>query len=121
MTRAASPDVTELTRSIPVLAVFADGASGGNPCPVLLDADGVSEETMQAVTRVLGHESVFTLRPGDTRAAVRMRYFVPEHEMDMCVHATVAALTLMARQGRVGVGPVRVETPLGLVDAVVEA
>jgi PhzF family phenazine biosynthesis protein len=113
-------NVPELARSVPMLDVFADGDGGGNPCPVMLDADDLPDEVMQEVTRLLGHESVFVLRPRDDEAAVRMRYFVPEHEMDMCVHATVAALTLLGSHDRVDPGPVRVETRLGLIDAAVE-
>ena len=96
--------------------VFADGDGGGNPCPVVLDADGLTTAQMQEAAAAFGHESAFVLTPDDASAAdVRLRYFVPRHEMEMCVHATVAATVLL---GRAGALPpereARVQTPLGV-------
>jgi PhzF family phenazine biosynthesis protein len=93
--------------------VFADGDGGGNPCPVVLDADAWSTEEMQRTAATFGHETAFVLRP---RAGghVRLRYFVPRHEMEMCVHATIAAVVLLARRDRLRANPADVETPLGI-------
>lgn len=99
-------DVVETT-------VFADGPGGGNPCPVVFGAQDWSTERMRQRAERLGHETVFVLPPragGD----VRLRYFVPLHEMEMCVHATVAAVVLLARAGDVTGNPAAVETPLGI-------
>lgn len=86
----------------PVFRVFADGAGGGNPCPVVLDADGMSDARMLAFARRHDLECAFVLPSSDPRAAVRLRYFVPRHEMDMCVHATIAALSALAEDGTIG-------------------
>ena len=102
--------------NVELLTVFADGPGGGNPCPVVTDADGLSAEQMRAVAQEYGHESAFVLTPTDPAARLRLRYFVPRHEMEMCVHATVAALSLLDEPG-----PLRVQTPLGLVDAEIGA
>jgi PhzF family phenazine biosynthesis protein len=59
---------------------------------------------MQAAAAGFGHETCFVLGSDED---VRLRYFVPRHEMEMCVHATVAATVLRGRGG-----PVR--TPLGV-------
>lgn len=90
------------------MVAFADGEGGGNPCPVVLAADGWSDARMQAAAADFGHETCFVLTPEDgVDADVRLRYFVPRHEMEMCVHATVAATVLL--------GDVeRVQTPLGV-------
>jgi PhzF family phenazine biosynthesis protein len=98
--------------NVDMLTVFADGPGGGNPCPVVTDADGLTDEQMRQVAEDYGHESAFVLTPTDPAARVRLRFFVPRHEMEMCVHATVAALSLLDEPG-----PLRVQTPLGLVDA----
>jgi PhzF family phenazine biosynthesis protein len=105
-----------LSVNVEMLTVFADGPGGGNPCPVVTDADGLSDEQMRAVAQEYGHESAFVLTPTDPRARVRLRYFVPRHEMEMCVHATVAALSLFGEPGAL-----LVQTPLGLVNAEVGA
>src|ERR1700759_4351348 len=84
--------------------VFADGEAGGNPCPVVFDADELETVQMQALAAGFGHETAFILAPRDG-GDVRLRYFVPRHEMEMCVHATVACALLT--------GATSVETPLG--------
>lgn len=43
---------------------------------------------------------------------MRLRYFVPRHEMEMCVHATVAAVVLLGRGGALPEAAT-IETPLG--------
>ena len=91
--------------------VFADGPAGGNPCPIVSAADHLSPEHMQSMAADFGVETVFALAPiagGD----VRLRYFVPRHEMEMCVHATIAAtVDLGDRLPRTA----RVETALGII------
>ncbi|WP_051160369.1 PhzF family phenazine biosynthesis protein [Patulibacter americanus] len=89
---------------------FASSPEGGNPCPVVLDADGLSGEQMQALAAELGHETAFVLTPTDDGDA-RLRFFVPRHEMEMCVHASAASAVVLARAGR---APRTIETPLGL-------
>jgi PhzF family phenazine biosynthesis protein len=92
------------------MVAFADGRGGGNPCPVVLDADDWTVDQMQAAAAGFGHETCFVLAPDDPAAAdVRYRFFVPNHEMEMCVHATVAATVLRGVDGLT-----RVQTPLGV-------
>jgi len=95
--------------------VFADGPGGGNPCPVVFDAGGLADAQLQAMAARFGHETAFVLPPSDD-ADVRLRYFVPRHEMEMCVHATVAAAVLLGRDGRLARNPAVVQTPLGDID-----
>ncbi len=92
--------------------VFADGPGGGNPCPVVLGAHDWPTRRMQARAAELGHETVFVLPPTEG-GDLRLRYFVPLHEMEMCVHATVAAVVLLARTTDLP-DPAAVETPLGI-------
>ena len=84
-----------------LIRVFSAPGSrrGGNPAPVWLEADDLTSADMQEHTRVIGHESVFVLRPSDATHRMRMRYFVPNHEMQMCGHATIAALWLPHQRG----------------------
>jgi trans-2,3-dihydro-3-hydroxyanthranilate isomerase len=96
---------------------FSAVRGGGNPCPVVLDADGMSTAEMQALAAELGHETAFVLRPGEG-GDVRLRFFVPRHEMEMCVHASVSAAVVLARAGQT---PRTLETPLGLRGVVVDA
>ena len=98
-----------------LVRVFPAGAGGGNPAPIVLQADSMSEADMRGVARRYGHESGFVLRPTDGDADFRMRYFVPEHEMEMCGHATVGALWLLRKSGRWRGEAARIETASGPV------
>jgi PhzF family phenazine biosynthesis protein len=103
------------TNDIAVVRVFPAGPGGGNPAPIVLEADGMNEAQMRAVAAHYGHESGFVLRPTEAGADFRMRYFVPAHEMEMCGHATVGALWLLRKAGRWIGETARVQTPSGLV------
>jgi PhzF family phenazine biosynthesis protein len=100
-----------------VVNVFTAGTRGGNPAPITLDADGLSDRDMQGIAKKFGHEAGFVLKPSDPRRAdVRYRFFVPRHEMDMCGHGTLGTTWLLAKEGRVSPGVVRVETASGVVN-----
>lgn len=78
--------------------VFASRPGGGNPCPVVVDAGDLTAARMQSIAAHFGHESGFARREDD--GSWRYRFFVPRHEMSMCVHATIAATTLLLSQGQ---------------------
>ncbi|MHA7683567.1 PhzF family phenazine biosynthesis protein [Cupriavidus sp. PET2-C1] len=81
--------------AVTVMRVFVRGANaarGGNPVPLVADARGMSDAAMQQVALSHGHESAFVLPPSDSRFDWRLRFFVPQHEMEMCGHATVGTL-----------------------------
>ena len=94
--------------------VFAAGPGGGNPCPVVLSADHLSLHEMQALSQKFGLDTVFILTPRSKHADIRLRYFVPQHEMGVSGHATVAAITVARRDGQLKSKLVQVETLNGL-------
>jgi PhzF family phenazine biosynthesis protein len=85
--------------------VFPDGTAGGNPCPLVVDAGELTAGRMRAIAAHYGHESAFVTSIGAAEAG--LRFFVPRHEMRMCVHATVAAVTALAGSGVLAGGPPR--------------
>ena len=101
----------------PLVRVFTiDGdPRGGNPAPVWLDADAMSDVEMQSHAHASGHESVFVRASSDGIHRWHMRYFVPLHEMEMCGHATIAALWLLYEQGGWDGEPVAIRTASGTV------
>ncbi len=97
---------------------FAARPGMGNPAGVLLDADGLGDPAMQAIAHAVGfNETAFVLT--STRADLRLRYFTPGHEVDLCGHATVATFVLLNRSGGLpGAGSPRrltLETRAGLL------
>jgi len=96
--------------------VFAAGPGGGNPCPVVPFADGLSSTEMQGLARRFGLDTVFVLKPLSKAADIRLRYFVPDHEMGVSGHATIAAITVvLARKPRQS-ERMKIETVSGLFD-----
>lgn len=104
--------------TIRVARVFPLKEAGGNPAPIVLDAAGMTDEAMRRVAEASGHESGFVLPPSPGSGAdLRLRFFVPRHEMEMCGHATIAALWLLREAGRLPKPELTIETLSGLVRA----
>lgn len=98
--------------------VFAAGRDGGNPAPIVIDAAGLSDEQMQQVASTYGHESGFVLpAPAGSDCDFEFRFWVPNHEMSMCGHATVGAVWLLAQLGRVPGDHLTIQTKSGIVAA----
>ena len=95
--------------------VFKAKEGGGNPCPVTLDADALSLEEMQAMTSKEGVECAFVLKPTRPDCDFMYRYFLPRHELGMCLHATIGTSTVLVREGRAAKSPFYVETILGRI------
>jgi trans-2,3-dihydro-3-hydroxyanthranilate isomerase len=80
------------------LDVFTDKPFGGNPLAVVLDADALSGERMQAIAAEFNlSETVFVLQPvqvGGNRKKVRI--FTPQAELPFAGHPTVGASYLLA-------------------------
>ncbi len=96
--------------------VFCVGSKGGNPAPVVLDAEKMSADEMRGIAAAYGHEAGFVLPPTDAhKADLRYRFFVPLAEMDMCGHGTLGTTWLLAKKGRLKPGEVRIETRSGIV------
>lgn len=95
--------------------VFTYEGQGGNPCPIMMDAQGLSKEQMQDVARRYGHEASFVLPPESPDQDFVFRFFVPNHEMEMCGHATIGTLWLLAREGRLTAEVARISTRSGPV------
>lgn len=93
------------------------GAEGGNPVPLVPDARGMTAERMQGVAQRYGYESAFILPADDAANTLRLRYFVPAHEMEMCGHATVGALWALRQWGLWTADEARIETASGIVHA----
>ena len=77
---------------------FSDNPGMGNPAGVVLDTEGLDEARMQEIARAVGfNETVFVLP--SNKADVRLRYFTPGHEVNLCGHATVAAFVTLDARG----------------------
>jgi len=93
--------------------VFAASRSGGNRCPVILSADRLTDSAMQSLARRFGLDTVFILAPQSQAADLRLRYFVPDHEMGISGHATIAAITVAVAEKIVQSHHLTIETSSG--------
>ncbi|MGC9666048.1 PhzF family phenazine biosynthesis isomerase [Planosporangium sp. 12N6] len=95
-------------------AAFPDGAAGGNPAGVVLDATGLDDATRLAVAAAVGYSETVFLEPTERDGAFQVRYFSPLAEVAFCGHATIAAAVALAE--RRGGGPLLFQTLVGAVE-----
>src|SRR4030042_5123660 len=70
----------------------------GNPCAILPNASGLTDEEMQAIARETNlSETSFVL--SSTQADFRVRYFTPREEIPFAGHPTIATTYLLAQEG----------------------
>ncbi|BBH19980.1 isomerase [Paenibacillus baekrokdamisoli] len=80
---------------------FSNIPNMGNPAGVVLDGDNLEEEQMQAVAEKVGfNETAFPLK--SDKADLRIRYFTPGHEINLCGHATMATIYALKTKGLLG-------------------
>lgn len=80
-----------------VLDVFTRDVLQGNPLAVVLDAEGLSTERMQAIANEFHlSETTFVLPPTDARHRARVRIFTPLHELPFAGHPTVGTAVALA-------------------------
>ena len=86
-----------MKRRFHTLDVFTDTVLQGNPLAVVLEADGLDSDRMQALAREFNlSETVFVLPPRDPVNSARIRIFTPAHELPFAGHPTVGAAVLLA-------------------------
>lgn len=101
---------------------FTDRPFSGNPAGVVPRADGLSDAQMQAIAAELNDvsETAFITADPDPAIDFRLRYFTSTTEVNLCGHATIAALFTLAWCGRItgreGTRAVRARTPVGVLD-----
>jgi PhzF family phenazine biosynthesis protein len=76
---------------------FTSRRFSGNPAGVVLDADPLSTDDMQALARELNNgDTAFLLRPDADDHDLRLRFFTPRREAAFVGHATLAAHAVLA-------------------------
>ncbi|MFA5949423.1 MAG: PhzF family phenazine biosynthesis protein [Hyphomicrobium sp.] len=79
------------------LDVFTDRRYGGNPLAVVVDADALTGEQMQAIAREFNlSETVFLLSSEKPAHSARMRIFTPQKEVPFAGHPTIGTAALLA-------------------------
>ena len=91
---------------------FTSVPFGGNPAGVvIIDGEYPADREMLAVAAELGYSETAFIKPGDP---IRIRYFTPTNEVDLCGHATVASVHALRTWGYIEAGkPYLVRTKAG--------
>lgn len=99
---------------------FTSEPCTGNAAGVVPNAEGLTDDQMQAIAAELGaSETAFVT--DSTDADRRLRYFSPTTEVDLCGHATIASHAHLFADDRIDAGDHTVETNVGVLDIEVEA
>ncbi len=88
-------------RRFATLDVFTDAPLAGNPLAVVLDAEGLDGDAMQAIAREFNlSETVFVSSPDEPRHRARLRIFTPARELPFAGHPTIGTAVLLALRDR---------------------
>ncbi|WP_267490765.1 PhzF family phenazine biosynthesis protein [Paenibacillus sp. 1001270B_150601_E10] len=116
-----------MSLSIEVLHIdaFTTIPNMGNPAGVVLHAEVLTPAQMQEIAKRVGfNETVFVLPSSE--ADVKLKYYTPGHEMNLCGHATMAAIYALAnhdpeRESKERLDQLTVETNVGILPITVRA
>jgi PhzF family phenazine biosynthesis protein len=105
--------------------VFTTTPLCGNPVAVVLDAQGLNTEEMQAIAREMNlSETTFVLPPTTSESNYLLRIFTPRSELPFAGHPTIGTVHAIIEEGRLFNGRlpslVRQECGVGIVAIAVE-
>lgn len=102
-----------------LLDVFTTERLKGNPLAVVLKADGLLDNQMQAIAAEFNlSETVFIQKAQSERHAAAVRIFTPTVELPFAGHPTVGAAVVLGLQNRSTA--VRIEEKIGVITCVIE-
>jgi len=102
-----------------LLDVFTTERLKGNPLAVVVKADGLLDDQMQAIAAEFNlSETVFIHKPKSERHTAAVRIFTPRVELPFAGHPTVGAAVVLAMQTRTSA--VRLEEQVGVITCIME-
>ena len=102
-----------------LVKAFTKDKEQGNPAGVIFDADKLLDGQKSEVAKMLGFsESAFVVKSKE--ANFGLRFFSPLQEMELCGHATIAAVYALLKKGKIYLGKeksktIAVETKAGIL------
>jgi PhzF family phenazine biosynthesis protein len=94
---------------VQIVNAFIDGAAGGNPAGVVVDANALTEAQKLDVARHVGLSETAFVSASDS-ATIKLDFFTPTRQIAHCGHATIATFSLLRQLGIVGDGRLSKET-----------
>ncbi|MFT8321913.1 MAG: PhzF family phenazine biosynthesis isomerase [Bacillus sp. (in: firmicutes)] len=98
---------------------FSSLPNKGNPAGSVIDADDLTDEEMQTIASLVGfNETAFSVK--SEIADIKLRYFTPGHEMDLCGHGTMAMIYALLSHGKWSKEDLTIETKAGILKVFVK-
>lgn len=98
-----------------VVKAFTKDKTQGNPAGVVVNAEGLSDEQMVSLSARFGFsESAFVFSSKKTH--VRIRFFSPTQEVNLCGHATIATFHALIVEGLISSGMKTMEAKSGVLN-----
>lgn len=85
--------------SIKLIKAFTQNKEQGNPAGVVLEADDLSDQQMQAIAQHYNFSECVFIQKSDL-ADFKTRFFTPIKEVDFCGHATIAAFYCLSKNSQ---------------------
>lgn len=99
---------------------FSTRPNKGNPAGIVFNGDDFPTEEMQKIAyQAQFNETAFIMK--SSRADLRIRYFTPGQEADLCGHATVASLYALHSKNKLQKTTFTVETNAGILPMTVQS
>ncbi len=95
--------------------VFEAEAGGGNPALVVLNSPYLTSERMHRIAAAWEGETAFVVDPQQADVHARIRFYAPQYEMDICVHAMIGTVSTLVEHGGLVKSPARIETLSGII------
>ncbi|PEA83452.1 isomerase [Bacillus pseudomycoides] len=94
---------------------FSNKPNMGNPAGLVVDAERLTDDEMQLIAEKVGFNETSFVLPSNV-ADIRIRYFTPGHEMNLCGHATVGTIYALHERGLLkGKQNLTIETKAGVL------
>lgn len=105
-----------------IFDVFSDTILSGNPVAIVHEAEGLTNQQMQAIAREFNlSETVFMIPPRDPKHIARLRIFKLDGEMAFAGHPTIgAAVALALKNNFRNDALIILEEEVGIIRAVVD-
>lgn len=103
---------------VQIVNAFIDGASGGNPAGVVVDANELTAAQKLKVAQRVGLSETAFVSASDS-ATLKLDFFTPTRQIAHCGHATIATFCLLRNLGAVNEGRLSKETIDGNRDILV--
>lgn len=94
---------------VQIVNAFIDGAAGGNPAGIVVNANALTAAQKLKVAKQVGLSETAFVSASNT-ATIKLEFFTPTRQIAHCGHATIATFSLLRQLGVVGEGHLSKET-----------